>query len=227
MRQHHPTVVRVILALIAVVIAEPVAAQICRIEISMENQRRRVRGDVNVECGGECNPTWPICHTAPWGNWGVDSPYGPKTNKDQFRGWKGDTTAVKGEWNSCTGEYNDPDEHFNDGPGRQKAYPDDDRYVASDVFTPWGRCDEAVPEVYTKDSVYMSIYELDWDMSDYVTGLGYGTISFGVHCSTWAYCYGASNWKSEIAQNYTRTSAQVRLVYKAVYTEIGLVAPQE
>ena len=54
----------------------------CAVTYKGQNRNRTVAGAVNVECGdGEI-------HTTPFGNWGVVSFYGGKTNTDQFRGWK-------------------------------------------------------------------------------------------------------------------------------------------
>ena len=48
----------------------PVEAQFdnawCRVDVTVENRLRRVRGQVNTECG-ECRLLW--CHGSPWGNW--------------------------------------------------------------------------------------------------------------------------------------------------------------
>lgn len=108
--------------LIAPLTPRPVTAQhtyFCRTEKALENRLRRVRGRIMVECGNEC-PVWPLplCHSAPFGNWGVDSIYGPTTNDDQFRGWK--NLDGHGQWNSCTANYRND---FNDGPGQAEGRP--------------------------------------------------------------------------------------------------------
>ena len=71
----------------------------CAVTFEGQNQKRTVAGDVNVECGWATEPF----HSAPWGNWGVNSFYGGKTDTDQFRGWKHvDGPPTKRQWNSCT-----------------------------------------------------------------------------------------------------------------------------
>ena len=69
----------------------------CAVTYEGQNRNRTVAGAVNVECGdGEI-------HTTPFGNWGVVSFYGGKTDTDQFRGWKHeDGPQTKRHWNSCT-----------------------------------------------------------------------------------------------------------------------------
>lgn len=69
----------------------------CAVTYKGQNCNRTVAGAVNVECGdGEI-------HSTPFGNWGVVSFYGGKTDTDQFRGWKHeDGPQTKRQWNSCT-----------------------------------------------------------------------------------------------------------------------------
>ncbi len=70
----------------------------CVVVLTGQNRYRKVAGMVNVECG------YPNeIHTAPWGNWGVQSNYGNIKDTDQFRGWKHiDGPRTKLQWNSCT-----------------------------------------------------------------------------------------------------------------------------
>ena len=84
------------------------AGQVCRISVTGLNRNRRVIGPVNTECPA------PL-HTAPFGNWGVTSNFGPSRDAHQFDGWCHDSTVTynNGEsktpcrsgwyqWNSCT-----------------------------------------------------------------------------------------------------------------------------
>ena len=87
MEHHHRTCRGTVLAVIitlAAALAAPPAAQwpvpACQVTVSLENQLRRVTGTVMEECPG--------IHSAPWGNWGVESDYDSRKDKDQFRGWK-------------------------------------------------------------------------------------------------------------------------------------------
>jgi len=52
----------------------------CAVTLEGPNRNRTVAGAVNVECGFDTEP-----HTAPFGNWGVNSFYGRKKDTDQFR----------------------------------------------------------------------------------------------------------------------------------------------
>ncbi len=83
-------------------------AQVCRLSVAGLNRNRRVLGNVNAEC------PHPL-HSAPFGNWGVTSNFGPKINGHQFQGWcqnlrvcdnRGNCFNACGdrwfEWNSCT-----------------------------------------------------------------------------------------------------------------------------
>lgn len=62
----------------------PWTGDFCYIELSAETATRHVYGPVNTECGG-CSG-----HTAPFGNWGVNSFFGPLWDGDQYPGWKED-----------------------------------------------------------------------------------------------------------------------------------------
>lgn len=90
-------------------LAASLEAQVCRLSVAGLNRNRRVIGDVNAEC-----PNQPL-HSAPFGNWGVTSNFGPKVNGRQFEGWcqnqricdnNGFCRTACGdrwfEWNSCT-----------------------------------------------------------------------------------------------------------------------------
>lgn len=86
---------------------QPVGAQYeksyCRVDLRIENRIRRVTGEVNTECGDDR-------HDAPLGNWGAESPWGSRENRDQFMGWAPVGSTL--QWNSCTSLY----DLFNDGP---------------------------------------------------------------------------------------------------------------
>ena len=83
-------------------------AQVCRLSVAGVNRERRVMGSIAAECP---NPL----HSAPFGNWGVASNFGPKLNGHQFQGWCHDMRVCDNagqclsncsdgwyEWNSCT-----------------------------------------------------------------------------------------------------------------------------
>ena len=67
----------------------------CVVVLQGQNRNRKVAGAVGTECG-------PV-HSAPWGNWGVNSNYGPTQDTSQFPGWyHADGPLRKLQWNSCT-----------------------------------------------------------------------------------------------------------------------------
>ena len=186
----------------------------CQLVVHIDNQIRRVRGTVMVECGDECPfpPFW--CHSAPFGNWGVDTSLpSSRTNKDQFRGWKGASSSIKGQWNSCTAQYYGG-RWVNDGRGRQKAHPDDARIGGWKPYrgTRNMECSQYVPEVYSVDDVEMALYELDWpDRDDYITTLEYGDFDVQMTCSDNWNCSGTSSWRSQDSVDSTGVSAQARI----------------
>ena len=221
MRHHHQVrrgatlVIICVVVLIAPVLG-PVAVgaqdAYCRVEVTLENRTRRVRGRVNAECGDEC--TVGFCHDAPWGNWGVTSGYGPRIDADQFAGW--DPHGNQLHWNSCTDHYNDTNEHFNDGPGRQRAAPDDEQSVGTGIIWYYAgarqqdTCDDHLPEVRV-DRFTMELWELDpGDFDDHVSDLDY-VISTPITCSTDWNCSGTSFWYYSRSTDAARTSAFARI----------------
>jgi len=191
----------------------------CRIDTTLENRTRRVTGSVMVECGGECPLPPPFtCHTAPFGNWGVDSKYGGRTNRHQFAGWKQEPGFYSHlfQWNSCTDQYYDGP-YVNDGRGKQKAAPDNARVVKTRTTWHWtgyrnrNTCKDRLPEVKTERGVTMEIYELDWDVDDHVTDLSYGDIDIRINCSGSWNCSGTSSWYNQKSTDSTGVSAQARV----------------
>ena len=202
----------------------PVEAQYeetyCRVDRRVENRLRKLQGEVNVECGSvdpdECFTVGgvTICHSPPFGNWGVASPWGNTENRDQFLGWWPDDGHH--QWNSCTSLYDDS----NDGPGRQKS----DRTEMMEHLTKWhwaGRhnantCRKVLPEVKTYDDVELDLYELDLDVndadgSDLVGTLDYGTINVRITCNGSWDCSGESGWRSATTTNGTGVSSDLQV----------------
>ena len=199
---------------LAVTLLTPLVAEAqqppqCRPTVQLESQLRRVTGSVMAECTG--------IHTKPFGNWGVNTNLpSSRNNRDQFRGWLGSTTSVKGQWNSCTDWY---PTRTNDGYRKQKAYPDDDRisgwrpYQRSDT---WEQCEGFVPEVHSVNNVKLELYELDAPCCDQkITILGYGSFDIEISCSDPWTCDGASEWRVQDSVDNTGVTARVRAVYKA------------
>lgn len=80
----------------SVALAQLSSQPYCFFKYKVYNSERKVTGNVHAECGGF---SW---HTAPWGNWGVKSPYGRIMDTDHFKGWKVPDNDTKKQWNSCT-----------------------------------------------------------------------------------------------------------------------------
>ena len=183
----------------------------CHVNVIIDNQIRRVRGTVEVECS-------ICCHSVPFGNWGVDTSLPSlRTNRDQFRGWKGSRSSIKGEWNSCTTRRSSfpPGPLYNDGPGRQRANPDDARiggWTSDRGPDNNMTCSRYVPEVYSVDDVEMVLYEMDNpDSDDYITTLEYGDFDVQITCSGDWNCSGTSSWRSQNSVDSTGVSAQARI----------------
>ena len=210
---------------------EPIRAQYsdtyCRTDISLVNRARRIRGSVMVECGDECPLPPPLpCHSAPFGNWGVDSAYGRRYDGHQFAGWFQEPGLFYHlhQWNSCTDQYYDGP-YVNDGRGRQKARPDNARHVSTRSTYTWtGRhnrntCASITPEVHTERNVTMRLYELDWDGDDHVTNLKYGDMDIRVHCTNSWDCFGLSTFKAPLSIDSTGVSAEARVGLRTSFSD--------
>jgi hypothetical protein len=83
-------------------------------------------------------------HTAPWGNWGVNSNVGRRTDTDQFKGWRQNCSNTKVEWNSCSTDLLYRSLPFLNFPSRDTYigyplfYPWRDNYAWNDFVAPWG-----------------------------------------------------------------------------------------
>jgi len=108
------------------------ASDYCMTQLTFQNDRRRVKGSLDQECGVPGIP-WFLEHSPPWGNWGVNSNYGRRSNGFQWAGWN----RLPGhdpwhQWSTCTrGRFAPPNpQYYNDGGGRtQKAAPDNTAYA--------------------------------------------------------------------------------------------------
>ena len=83
--------VAVVVMVVVVVTASVAYGQSCTLWMNLYTQEREV-WEANTECW------WP--HTPPFGNWGVESIYGPRIDGYQFPGWN--TDGDWHQWNSCT-----------------------------------------------------------------------------------------------------------------------------
>lgn len=212
-----------VIALIVLLAPQPGETQnrvmnFCRIDTIVESRARRVTGDVNTECGDECRP-FLRCHDAPWGNWGIQSGFGGRTNDDQFAGWR--VIGEQRQWNSCTSKYNS-DDFFNDGPGRQKADPDSTETVhVMRIHNPEGflgedTCAAILPQEVANASLQLEVYELDgFDFDNRVTTLDYRGIDARITCTDSWNCSWVSSWYSAASTDGTGVSAEIRIKLKA------------
>lgn len=218
-RIHHGLGIAAIVVAAAVALPVPFASPpanaqgtgaLCRTSVDFQNRQRRVHGPVNVECGDECT-LW-ICHTKPYGNWGVDSYYGDPVNAFQFPGWKREARGLIDrtqllQWHSCT---SDRDEPYH---GTQVANPDGvASYAGLSYQGTVGDACNRYGTTFTYNRNYTTLYELDSPGGhDPVAAVHYPNISFRIRCSGDWNCDGSSSWRSPTSGARV-ASAQIRIV---------------
>ncbi len=184
----------------------------CVILQSLENQARKVYGAVNAECSG----SW---HSEPYGNWGVDSNFQSRIDRDQFMGWVHDDGHM--EWNSCSREFPPPDWlHYNaDGGTTQVTTAGIGVHgvLRSEMlYTP---CEYVGFEgsIWGSSGNFMSLWELDpGDADTHITTLYFPDVEVTLGCPTWSSdCYGATGWVDPIARDPDVATAQLRYVVAA------------
>lgn len=102
---------------------------ICTVSVSLFNHNRYAY-DTDEECGGGI-------HSVPFGNWGVSSNVGSKSDRDQFQGWSGTCgNGNKVQWNSCAVDYVRPDLNCQrlNFPHPWQSFPAPPGYPFADVF---------------------------------------------------------------------------------------------
>ena len=116
---------------------QSVLAQRCVIRVEVVNHNRYAYHTAE-ECDG-------LFHSAPWGNWGVNSNLGTRLDTDQFQGWKQPCIQTKVEWNSCSSrtnfrgvEYLNFPSLFIRYPYPSNWYPWSDSYSWNDFIVPFG-----------------------------------------------------------------------------------------
>ena len=117
-----------------------------------QNTARVVPGPVNVECGNGPER----CHTAPYGNWGVETVYQGRYDGHQFQGWFDDGKDPWLQWNSCTSLY-PPD------PDPQVTHGGVNTHATYTLRLPLGErsCSSLNNKTVTFHAEYMQLYELD------------------------------------------------------------------
>lgn len=120
---------KILLAGVLLLLLAPAArSQRCVIRIEPVNHNRYAYQTAE-ECEG-------VFHTAPWGNWGVNSNFGKRLDTDQFKGWRQPCTQTKVEWNSCSIRSSFRNATFLNFPNSFAYYPyPTNRYPLMDSYT--------------------------------------------------------------------------------------------
>ncbi|HEX7087155.1 MAG TPA: hypothetical protein VF198_12385 [Vicinamibacterales bacterium] len=178
--------------------SEPIPGT-CTLDRSWRNDNRVVFGPVYAECPGDYASCFPIEHTVPWGNWGVDSNAGNKNDSNQFWGYE----YIDGnyQWDSCTSSY----QASNRG-AQQYAFS---RGMVADV-----PCENAGLNgvTFTYTGQYMDIDELDFcDEDEHVATAYYPGFNVVLGCSG-ATCYGESGWISPSSVSPNVLTANIKVM---------------
>lgn len=209
----------------------PSAWPACRKTYEFENNYRKLTGAFNSECGSY--GVFPSWHSAPWGNWGVDSPYGTRYDGFQFPGWKVTGGDDWYQWNSCTttkAEYRAPspcsgsDSYYNDSPTSAGCRTQSSSQGAAEHASTYViyyhspgieySCASIVSGAEVVLGLWMTPYELDSDGDDKVSKLSYPTVSVPMNCNTGNdTCTGTSSWYSQSGSDRPETglSADIRV----------------
>lgn len=236
MKTRNTRITRLILSLLFVSFlpAAELAAQSCYIPFVWENKDRHVYGDVTAECGS-C-PPWS--HSAPWGNWGVDSATGSRSDDTQFMGWQSGPVPdcnewlFKKEWNSCTTDFTSPAAlYFNYNNYTEQRSTAIKNFAGESVTyyqcpVDWnydgeiddGGCGNGTgSRQFSFGNRYMRLYEMDPGPfapgDDFITQLNYsGTFVVTLWCDGWSCTDGASGWKNSSSNSIASSPVQVRTV---------------
>ena len=195
----------------------PAHAQIteyrCETSVGFQNRYRRVFGtDIHAECDGGI-------HSAPFGNWGVDSNGGRRRNAFQFPGWTKQCTRIPVvgiplplhcnllQWNSCTRDHTPTAyPHYYTGSGYTQV-PRPDGSASHGGWTDLDYSGQTCASQGAVESFYgnhMKLLELDAAIfgffgdgtDDLVTELTYPSARIPMTCDTEWDCYGSSGWLS-------------------------------
>lgn len=208
-------------ALALFLLANTATAQVCRLSVAGLNQNRRVTGEIAAEC-----PNQPI-HSAPFGNWGATSNFGPKRNGRQFDGWCHDTRICENggacrnvcrdgwyEWNTCTTHplFRAPNCTFYNSEectaqvsvtgvnvlGTQTVDIPVSCPASSDGRT-FDRGGCASVREYTRTDNFMSLYELDPVTGDeLIQSLYFPALTVETGCNAWGCPAAGSPWADAV-----------------------------
>lgn len=184
-RQIGNTIFIRVLLLLFIGIAWKGEAQVCTISYSVFNKDRYVHGPINTECSTSG------AHSAPFGNWGVNTESSDRKDGRQFEGWcsyrrlcdnngKCKRYCEDGwyEWNSCTfHEWSPPNDDFynHDDGTEQKSTRGTNHHGSGsanlsvscpydsdgDYYSESGGCAEVLENGFDITGHSMDLYELD------------------------------------------------------------------
>ncbi|MCC7240578.1 MAG: hypothetical protein IT180_01525 [Acidobacteria bacterium] len=165
----------------------------------MAEHNRYTFGTIAAECQGDLATCFPIEHSVPWGNWGVNSNAGNKSDSNQFWGYQ----YIDGnyQWDSCTSS----PQSSNQGTQRYAFH----RGLVSDE-----PCENAGLNgvTFTYTGQFMDIDELDWcDEDEDVATAYYPSFNTVLWCSG-STCYGDSGWISPSSVSPNVLSADIKVI---------------
>ena len=223
-------VLGLLIPILSGVLAAQIAYEYCIVTVTGQNKNRKVDGALAVECGNECIAGF--CHSAPFGNWGVNSNYGGITDRDQFRGWKHlDGPYTKRQWNSCTSgtEFLPPNCNYYNASSCTKQSSSATvthggmKYRASTTYCPPPNdqvegeprgCELIDGHTVTQANNFMTLYELDRDGNDLVETLYFpGTSVTFTGCDYEGCSEEASSWvnMTSSTSSWVHVTAKLRM----------------
>lgn len=203
-------------------VAWPLCAQVCRLSVAGLNRNRSVAGDIAAECPD------PI-HTAPFGNWGINSNFGVRRDGHQFDGWCHDMRTCDNngactnscrdgwyEWNSCTAHprFRAPNcTLFNAAGCTEQVSTQGINVLGTQTVDVPVTCPRLAPDgashdaggcldvqTYTRNDNHMSAYELDpFTGDDLVQTVRYPELAVTPACNIWGCSAAGSDWASPFA----------------------------
>lgn len=209
------------------------ASQVCRLSVAGSNRARKVTGQIHTECPED------IIHSAPFGNWGVTSNFGHKSDGHQFDGWchnsqvcdnsgkcTVDCTDGWYEWNSCTDNslYQPPNCSLFNTAGCSEQMTTTGVNVHGTTFVdipaacPSDSNGDGQPDQggckdvqqYASGSNFMSLYELDPVCCDeLVQTVYFPEANLKLSCDVWGCSPAQSEWLAPSFWDSPQTPAKV------------------
>jgi hypothetical protein len=151
----------------------------CRIMAGLDNGDRFSWGPFWQECN-----SFPWWHTAPFGNWGVDTPVSDRSDSFEWAGWK-DLDGWQ-QWNTCTTDYPPPSSdnyNYNNFTSQASDFGWQTHGHGFLYGTPTTSCEYLNGVIYTMEENSNDIYELDADGDDLIGTIVFPEQSFPLSCS--------------------------------------------